>query len=59
MPTRGVRLGFRVDSVDGLVPLLEAAGAEVVSAPHDSEWGRRAVIRDPDGHTVELVTSGR
>jgi catechol 2,3-dioxygenase-like lactoylglutathione lyase family enzyme len=52
----GVRIGFRVDSVDELVPLVSEAGAEVVSGPHDSEWGRRAVVRDLDGHVVELVT---
>lgn len=55
-PTTGTRIGFRVDSVDELVPLLKAAGAELVSAPHDSVWGRRAVVRDLDGHTVELIT---
>jgi catechol 2,3-dioxygenase-like lactoylglutathione lyase family enzyme len=55
-PTTGVRIGFSVDSVDELVQLVRAAGAEVVSGPHDSEWGRRAVVRDLDGHTLELVT---
>ena len=55
-PTTATRIGFSVDSVDELVPLVQAVGAEVVSAPHDSEWGRRAVVRDLDGHTVELVT---
>ena len=55
-PTTGTRVGFSVDSVDELVLLVQAAGAEVVSAPRDSEWGRRAVVRDLDGHTVELVT---
>ncbi|HVV99819.1 MAG TPA: VOC family protein, partial [Planctomycetaceae bacterium] len=55
-PTTGVRIGFSVDSVDELVPLVREAGAEVVQGPHDSAWGRRAVVRDLDGHTVELVT---
>jgi lactoylglutathione lyase len=54
--TAGVRIGFSVDSVDELVPLVVAEGAEVVSGPHDSPWGRRAVVRDLDGHVVELVT---
>jgi len=31
---------------------LIAHGANVVSAPSDSEWGRRAVLKDFDGHTV-------
>ena len=54
--TTGVRIGFRVDSVDELVTLLAKEGAVVVSPPADSEWGRRAVVKDLDGHTVELVT---
>jgi len=37
--------------------LVRAAGAEIVNGPHDSPWGRRAVVRDFDGHTVELVTT--
>jgi lactoylglutathione lyase len=55
-PTTGTRIGFSVDSVDELLPLVRDLGAEVVTEPHDSEWGRRAVVKDLDGHTVELVT---
>lgn len=54
-PTIGTRIGFRVDSVDQIVALLSKIGAEVVSAPKDSIWGRRAVVKDFDGHVVELV----
>jgi catechol 2,3-dioxygenase-like lactoylglutathione lyase family enzyme len=55
-PTISTRIGFSVDSVDQLVPLVEKIGARVLVAPCDSEWGRRAVVKDLDGHTVELVT---
>lgn len=55
-PMPPIRFGFSVDSVDGLVPLVEEFGAAVVTAPHDTPAGRRATVRDPDGHTVELVT---
>jgi lactoylglutathione lyase len=55
-PTTGTRIGFRVDSVDEIVALLAELGAQIVSKPADSEWGRRAVVRDLDGHTVELLT---
>lgn len=27
-----------------------------MTEPTDTEWGRRAVVKDFDGHTVELVT---
>ena len=53
--TAGTRIGFRVDSVDEVIGALEALGAKVVSPPADSEWGRRAVVKDLDGHVVELT----
>jgi lactoylglutathione lyase len=55
-PTVGTRIGFRVDSVDEIVPMLSQIGAEILTAPSDSEWGRRAVVKDLDGHVVELLT---
>lgn len=55
-PTTGVRIGFSVDDVDSIVEMLANAGGIIVTHSHDSEWGRRAVMKDPDGHTVELVT---
>ena len=58
-PTAGARIGFRVDSVDEVVRLLSRIGAVVITAPADSEWGRRAVVKDFDGQMVELVTPNR
>jgi predicted enzyme related to lactoylglutathione lyase len=55
-PTLGTRIGFIVDSVNQLIPLLEEIGAEILTPPTDSEWGRRAVVKDLDGHVVELIT---
>lgn len=55
-PTTSVRIGFLVESIDDLVPMLLPTGAIVVSPPADSPFGRRAVMRDLDGHTVELVS---
>ena len=54
--TTKTRLGFSVNSVDRVLTLLESLDVEVVSPAKDSQWGRRAVVRDLDGHTVELVT---
>ena len=34
---------------------LEDWPGAVLSPPKDSEWGRRAVVTDPDGHRVELL----
>jgi lactoylglutathione lyase len=55
MPTIAMRLGFQVDDLDGLVVELESIGATIVSPAQDSPWGRRAVVKDFDGHTVELT----
>jgi len=55
-PTLDTRIGFSVDDVDSIVSMLVAIGAELVSPVAESEWGRRAVVKDFDGHTVELLT---
>src|SRR5689334_22944753 len=50
------RLGFVVTDVDHLVTSLASqTGVRIFVSPTDSEWGRRAVVADPDGHRVELV----
>jgi predicted enzyme related to lactoylglutathione lyase len=48
------RLGFGVSDVDGLMSSLEEVGGTVVTGPRRTEWGYRAVVRDPDGRAVEL-----
>lgn len=53
--TAGLRLGFVVDDVEQTVTDLAAIGAIVLTDPSDSEWGRRAVVKDLDGHTLELL----
>jgi lactoylglutathione lyase len=56
LPTTSTRLGFQVNNVDDLVLLLTQIGGTLVSPPTDSPWGRRAVLRDLDGHTLELTS---
>ena len=48
------RLGFAVGDLATTLHALEAAGAAVISKPRQTEWGLRAVVRDPDGRAVEL-----
>ena len=55
--TLGTRIGFRVPSVDAALAALSSQPSAVVLPATDSEWGRRAVVADPDGHRVELVQS--
>ena len=54
--TTSTRIGFSVDDVDSIVEMLLAVGGELVTPARDSEWGRRAVVKDLDGHAVELIT---
>lgn len=56
-PTVSTRLGFSVESMELLLPRLTDLGATILTAPAHSEWGRRAVVKDLDGHVVELVTA--
>lgn len=53
--TAGARIGFRVPSVNAALAALSDCPAAVVTPAKDSEWGRRAVVADPDGHRVELI----
>jgi predicted enzyme related to lactoylglutathione lyase len=53
--TLGTRVGFAVDSIDQTITALRDYAGAVVSPAKDSEWGRRAVVADPDGHRVELL----
>jgi predicted enzyme related to lactoylglutathione lyase len=40
---------FGVPEVDAAAAAAAAGGGEVVMAPHDSEYGRMAQVRDPGG----------
>lgn len=53
--TRGTRIGFRVRDVAAKFAHALAVGGEAISPPRESDWGTRAVIRDPGGHVVELL----
>lgn len=48
------RLGFAVNTLVKVVEALQVLGATIVSQAKSTEWGYRAVVRDPDGRAVEL-----
>lgn len=51
-----VQLHFDVADVDAEAERLRGEGVELVDGPEDKPWGWRvASVRDPAGHTVELV----
>lgn len=51
--TSGIRLGFKVDSVRGVIEGLRDQGLLNVHG-HDHSAGR-AILKDPAGHVVELA----
>lgn len=53
--TIGIRIGFSVPFLDSAIAALTDYPGAVISPAKDSEWGRRAVLVDPDGHRVELL----
>jgi len=47
-------LGFQVENLDIVIETLKNIGTEILTPPQDSQWGRQAVVQDPDGRAVEL-----
>lgn len=55
---RTTRLGFDVTDIAIVLDGLRSSGAEIVNDVKVTQWGLRAVVRDPDGRSVELVQRG-
>jgi lactoylglutathione lyase len=52
------RLGFGVENLAEVIRGLEAIGTNVVKAPKETDLGWQAVVKDPDGRSVELTQRG-
>lgn len=50
-PTAGARNGLRVASLDDALRAVDRAAVTIF----ERDGARIAVVRDPDGHTVELA----
>ena len=50
------QLGFTVEDVDAFVRDAQAKGATVYMEPFDEDFGRLALLGDPDGYTVQVYT---
>lgn len=48
------RLGFKVILLNTTIEKLKECGASILSEPTPTQWGLQAVVRDPDGRSVEL-----
>jgi len=57
--TRSTRLGFSVPSLNVALGQLRALHATVLSEPSDTPFGRRAVVKDFEGHKIELYEKPR
>jgi lactoylglutathione lyase len=51
---RTTRLGFAIPDLHGSILELRSLDVEIIEEPKETEWGLRAVVRDPDGRSVEL-----
>lgn len=53
-PEPNVRLGFVVENLDQVLSELRGLGTVVINPPQSTSRGFRAVVRDPDGRSIEL-----
>lgn len=53
-----VRLGFAVPTLNDVMDAIQENRHVVSSAPKQTPWGLRAVVRDPDGRAVEVIENG-
>ena len=57
--TVSTRLGFSVPSLTDALGRLRGIHATVLTEPSDTEFGRRAVVKDFEGHKVELYEKAK
>ena len=53
--TQATRVGFAVPDLDAACQRALAQHGELISGPSRGSYGLRAVLRDPEGHRVELL----
>ncbi len=51
------RLGFTVENIGKVIQILKSKEVSIISEPKETPWGLRALVRDPDGRTIELYQS--
>ncbi|MBS4218254.1 VOC family protein [Bacillus sp. FJAT-49711] len=52
-----IRIGFAVEKLENMIEALRSKGKKITTEPKMSPWGKRAVVIDPDGNSVELLES--
>ena len=51
-----LQLGFRVDNVDRFAADCAAFNVPVFQDPYDEPFGRIAIIGDPDGYPIQIMS---
>lgn len=54
-----LQLGFTVDNVDRFVADCAAFRVPIFQDPYDEAFGRIAIIGDPDGYPVQIMSPAR
>ena len=54
-----LQLGFTVDNVDRFVADCAAFKVPVFQDPYDESFGRIAIIGDPDGYPIQVMSPSR
>jgi len=52
-----IQLGFSVHDVDAFVGACAESGVPIFQDPYDEPFGRLAVISDPDGYPIQIVST--
>ncbi len=54
-----MQLSFTVENVDRFVGEARRTGVPIFQDPYDDSFGRVAIISDPDGYPMQVVTYSR
>ncbi len=54
-----LQVGFSVEDVDAFVEECSAKGVPVFQSPCDESFGRFAMIGDPDGYAIQIISLSR
>jgi predicted enzyme related to lactoylglutathione lyase len=54
-----LQLGFSVDSVDRFISDCASLNVPVFQDPYDEQFGRIAIIGDPDGYPIQIMSANR
>jgi catechol 2,3-dioxygenase-like lactoylglutathione lyase family enzyme len=54
-----LQLGFTVENVDAFAATCAAAAVPIFQDPYDEAFGRVAIIGDPDGYPIQILSARR